>query len=336
MDIANAVSSQRRIELAEESVRRRKEEAAKYLAHKNKELVDNRRTRGTGTDYALDGDAGFARIRMAEASEARRREKARRLAAASVQSRRTNANTGLRIDADISDETAGRRRMELAADSKRRRVTEARALANANAEMRRRLQSISARTDSKKGSKPTTPTTPAEVMAKHAAFQLVVRKQQKEDDDETELQLLREMMTRTSVGKRNTTNKDADGMKAWDSRIHRDVPYGMRGLRPLYTIEPWSQAVVETSRENDIPPYYASTSPLKRLDDGLNDDIVSMRRRRMAEDEEAAQAQNRPVWNNEIWHTFPQYLRGIKPVTHEPWLPDLEQYQERDAGSYLS
>ena len=322
-DITDEAAGARRVELAAES-KARKEAAAKYLAQKNRELARARASKGAATDFDITDDAaGFARVQMAEASEARRREKARRLAAANAEQRRRNTQTALRTDADITDEEAGARRVALAAESKRRRAAEARALASANAEMRRRLQSMKARTDNKKG-RPPPPTTPAEVMAKHAAMAKLAKEQQEEEDEETEVQLLREMLTRTSVGKRNTAEKSG-----WDSRPHRAVPYGLRGMRPLYTIEPWSQEVVESSREQNIPPYYASTSAFKRLDDGLADDIVSLRKRRIAEDKLAASTSNRPVWNNEVWKTFPPQLRGLKPVTPEPWLHDLHQYQQR-------
>ena len=71
-----------------------------------------------------------------------------------------------------------------------------------------------------------------------------------------------------------------------------------------------------------------STLHLKKLNDGQNDDIVMLRRRRVAEDQAAAAEHGRPIWDFSTWHYTPPALKGVKPVTPEPWARDCEMYAE--------
>ena len=71
-----------------------------------------------------------------------------------------------------------------------------------------------------------------------------------------------------------------------------------------------------------------ATSGLKWLDDGQRDDIVTLRRRREAEDFEAAKATNRPKWDSSTWHYTPPALKGCRPVTPEPWARDSAAYSK--------
>ena len=67
-----------------------------------------------------------------------------------------------------------------------------------------------------------------------------------------------------------------------------------------------------------------ATASLKRLDDGLNDSSAELYRRRMREELDRALQTNRQPWNNAVWRSMPASLRGVKPVTKEPWISDQQ------------
>ena len=69
-----------------------------------------------------------------------------------------------------------------------------------------------------------------------------------------------------------------------------------------------------------------ATASLQRLDDGQNDDLAQLRRRRVAEASEAAAATGRPEWDGSPWQYVPSVLKGLKPVTPEPWAKDSDVY----------
>lgn len=75
-----------------------------------------------------------------------------------------------------------------------------------------------------------------------------------------------------------------------------------------------------------------ATQGLRKLDDGQNDSIATLHRRRVAEDEMAediAAAAGRPAWNGSAMRDTPTALRGVKPVTDEPWARDAAIYEDR-------
>ena len=77
------------------------------------------------------------------------------------------------------------------------------------------------------------------------------------------------------------------------------------------------------------PPCGAhATASLRRLDDGQNDDTAMLLRRRHEEDDAAAEATGRPVWDSSVWAYTPPALKGLTPVTSEPWARDLEVYNK--------
>ena len=153
-----------------------------------------------------------------------------------------------------------------------------------------------------------------------------IRARQKEEDEEAEIQLLRALLDRSTVAEAKE--------EGWNSSPYRPVPYALRGIRPMHTMEPWAKDVINKCKEENYRPgsEYA-TQVLSRLDDGLNDDYVALRRRRMAEDAQYAQESGRQAWDNTVWRYCPPALRGLKPETKEPWLRDLEVYQQRDLGT---
>jgi hypothetical protein len=321
-DINSGEAGQRRIALAAASKAQR-DEMTRRLAAEN---AAERRQRATTaseshrmrTDtYIEDDDAGRRRIQLAAENKARREMTARRLAAENAAARRRTAAT----EAWVDDEVGGTQRKEMSAQSKARRAAEARMLAQRNADMRRRLKGVKARTENTKGKGGGIPNSPEQVAARQAEEAAVARAKQNVDDESAEIELLREMIFRKQVSQRGTE-------PGWDNKKYQPVPYALRGLRPMYTIEPWSKDVVV---KHARPSSTYATAGLSRLDDGMADDIVSMRRRKLVEEQEASTTTGRPRWDNTTWRYTPPALRGIKPVTPEPWLQDWEAYER--AGS---
>ena len=71
-----------------------------------------------------------------------------------------------------------------------------------------------------------------------------------------------------------------------------------------------------------------ATSHLKWLDDGQRDDMATLRRRREMEDYEAAAATGRQPWDSSTWKYVPMALKGVQPVTPEPWAHDSRVYAQ--------
>jgi len=72
-----------------------------------------------------------------------------------------------------------------------------------------------------------------------------------------------------------------------------------------------------------------ATSSLMKLSDGQNDDIVTLRKRRIAEEHAASVSTGRPPWDSSVHKATPPALKGSIPVTPEPWVRDALAY---DAG----
>lgn len=70
-----------------------------------------------------------------------------------------------------------------------------------------------------------------------------------------------------------------------------------------------------------------ATASLKKLDDGQRDDQAALRRRRKEEETKAAEETNRKPWDGSVWMYVPPALKGLKPVTPEPWARDGEAYK---------
>jgi hypothetical protein len=70
-----------------------------------------------------------------------------------------------------------------------------------------------------------------------------------------------------------------------------------------------------------------STASLQKLDDGQRDSAVDLHRRRMREDAQKASLTNRRPWDFTPFHQTPAALKGLDPVTTEPWARDAEIYE---------
>ena len=269
-----------------------------------------------------------------EAANNRRREaQLREIAELKARMRSTSlSNTAARTDNNISDEEAGQHRLRLAEASRQRRTEEQKLLRQANAKMRQRISAMKPRNHeahqkSRRALAEHGPLKPAEAAALAAEVAEQRRAEIHEEDEAAELQLLRQLLARSAVAE-----KKAQG---WNSSPHRPVPYTLRGMRPMHTMDPWSKDVILERKHQQLPSSASySTACLTRLDDGMYDNVAALFSRQRKEDGGFVEQTSRPAWDPTPWRYVPPALRGVKPVTSEPWANDLEVYQRRQSKEY--
>ena len=123
----------------------------------------------------------------------------------------------------------------------------------------------------------------------------------------------------------------------WNASPYKPAPYALRGLTPLDGLsqnEPWSPDVLDTAKRLNLAPSSSyATASLSRLDDGQYDDIAMLHRRKARENLAASTATKRPPWNPASHRDPPASLRGLKPVTPEPWPHgEFAVYQKRKSA----
>lgn len=85
--------------------------------------------------------------------------------------------------------------------------------------------------------------------------------------------------------------------------------------------------------ENYIRAGNVATAGLRKLNDGQADSIADLRRRRVAEDEEALAIKgDGPAWDSTPMHYCPPALKGCQPITPEPWARDQLAYEQGMEG----
>jgi hypothetical protein len=283
-------------------------------------------TKGLAAVDISDGDDKMA------ANNRRRDAQLREIAALKARMRTNLSNTAARTDNDISDEEAGQHRLRLAEASRQRRNEEQKLLRQANAKMRQRISAMKPRNHeahqkSRRALAEHGPLKPAEAAALAAEVAEQRRAEIHEEDEAAELQLLRQLLARSAVAE-----KKAQG---WNSSPHRPVPYTLRGMRPMHTMDPWSKDVMLERKHQQLPPGSSySTACLTRLDDGMHDSVAALFNRQRKEERATAEQTSRPAWDPTPWRYVPPALRGVKPVTSEPWADDLELYQRRQAKEF--
>lgn len=122
----------------------------------------------------------------------------------------------------------------------------------------------------------------------------------------------------------------ADG-SLWDSSTFKNAPWPLRGLKPV-TREPWyHDAAIYNSKFINDPLEAAGSSGV--MDDGafidgtlgFTDNVhydkdgtaLTMREERLHKN-----------WDSSTWRYTPHVLKGIRPVTKEPWARDEVVYHE--------
>lgn len=159
----------------------------------------------------------------------------------------------------------------------------------------------------------------------------------------------------SAIATSNTTTAAAGpgSSSNWNSSPFRSAPYALRGLTPLEGFsqkEPWAADYLAACKPRPSSGY--ATAGLSRLDDGQFDSIAQMRRRRLSEQlvlstsmssnasTSSMSLSQRAPWNSTPMRHAPTALRGVKPVTPEPWVPDevdsfwspRERYPSIEAG----
>lgn len=107
----------------------------------------------------------------------------------------------------------------------------------------------------------------------------------------------------------------------WDGSVHRSTPANLRGMKPMtgVTMEPWARdAAIYAGVDvegNGEEPAQASLSSM----------IAKTRAAKKSGGNAAPSAKAAPIgpgWNSSPQKNTPYALRGIKPVTNEPWTGD--------------
>ena len=123
-----------------------------------------------------------------------------------------------------------------------------------------------------------------------------------------------------------------------DSSIFRPVPPDLRGVKPT-TPEPWSRdAIIYMQKAGDFEEVlnddepYTDESPLDSTDPTEDKSINKYltERPRKGKKAEAAKA-----WDGTTRRYCPHGLRGIKPVTREPWSIDEKYYNKNTTRKTL-
>lgn len=117
----------------------------------------------------------------------------------------------------------------------------------------------------------------------------------------------------------------------WDSSPHRYVPPSLRGIKPI-TTEPWVRDAVVYARktgdfELEVDDHLEAYNDESVLDsnNGYVSKITATGLKRNA----SIGGNGQPWWDSSPLRHCPHVLRGIQPVTREPWAID-EQIYNRD------
>jgi len=122
----------------------------------------------------------------------------------------------------------------------------------------------------------------------------------------------------------------ADGT-VWDSSVFRNAPWPLRGLKPV-TREPWyHDAAIYNAKFIDDPLEAAGSSGI--MDDGAFQDGTFGYKDKVRRDKDGTaltmrEEQLHRNWDSSTWRYTPHVLKGIRPVTKEPWARDEACYNE--------
>ena len=124
---------------------------------------------------------------------------------------------------------------------------------------------------------------------------------------------------RSLTSSRSATQELRDALREAAEAEEREV----RELRYLLSKTTHTPAPGRFKRVGDV-----ATNSLRRLDDGQNDDIAILRKRREEEEYEIAGFTGKPKWDSSVWMYVPPALKGCDPVTPEPWARDSKVYKD--------
>lgn len=123
----------------------------------------------------------------------------------------------------------------------------------------------------------------------------------------------------------------ADGT-TWDPSTFRNAPWPLRGLKPV-TREPWfhDAAIYNAKFGSDDPLENAGSSGI--MDDGAYIDGTFGYTDKTHYDKDGTALTKREErlhkgWDDTTWRYTPHVLKGIRPITKEPWARDEAVYNE--------
>lgn len=106
----------------------------------------------------------------------------------------------------------------------------------------------------------------------------------------------------------------------WDGTTHRSVPSSVRGLKPgPHSHEAWArdaQVYHEISQEINPCRPFDDTSVLSRSA-GYQSEVTASG---------LSSRRNQPAWDSSPFRPTPHPLKGLRPITREPWRVDSEFY----------
>ena len=115
----------------------------------------------------------------------------------------------------------------------------------------------------------------------------------------------------------------------WDSSVHRSTPATLRGYRPLpgSNMEPWAMDAALYANKGGMAEEAIHDAEGERSSNfsGLSDIMVEKSRAAKKHARAVpltAKPFTGPGWNSSTQRRVPYALRGIKPVTQEPWTTD--------------
>jgi len=117
----------------------------------------------------------------------------------------------------------------------------------------------------------------------------------------------------------------------WDTSTFRNAPWPLRGLKPV-TREPWfHDAAIYNSKFIDDPLEAAGSSGI--MDDGeyLDGTFGYLDKTTYDKDGTALTMREEQLhknWDSTTWRYTPHVLKGIRPITREPWARDEATYNE--------
>jgi len=317
-DITDEAAGARRIQLAQESKARKEQEIADLRARNAQQAVRTA-SAGARTDVNIEDEAaGIARVELAAASKARRAEEARQMAQRNAELRARNKGTGVKTDVNIDDEEAGAARIKMAAESKARRTQDAQELARQNAQMRLRLRSMRTRTDTRSGK--------ADISQQVEISEEERARRAQAEEEAAELLQVRTMLAKETPQERLKRLGKIGSSDGWNSSVYKPVPHSLRGLKPIYSAEPWCRDHLEKWCSSGMSPSQLySTATFMKLDDGQRDTVAQQFRRKKNEENYAImKATHASPWDPTPWVYVPPGLRGLRPVTNEPWARDAD------------
>jgi len=117
----------------------------------------------------------------------------------------------------------------------------------------------------------------------------------------------------------------------WDPSTFRNAPWPLRGVKPV-TREPWCQdAAIYNAKFCDDPLEASGSTTI--MDDGqfIDGTLGNTDKTNYDKDGTALTLREERLhrnWDSSTWRYTPHVLKGIRPVTREPWARDEAVYSE--------